>query len=240
MRARKLTGARFAIAALFATALIACPRARAWQASGENNGQPLSQNQQLVKDTREAAGEDDADQFKHSPSVKFISEHTGLSLHSAYLLCVILNFGVIAIAIIWISKKNLPGVFRNRTALIQKSMEEARKASEDANRRLADIEARLSKLGSEIDGIRGAAEKETIAEEERIKAGAQEDARKIVESAELEIAAAAKAARRELTAYAADLSVSLARKQIHVDANTDQNLVQTFARDLSRNGGSKS
>ena len=240
MSMRKVMAVRIATVALFALALVSCTKAQAWQAPGENTGQPLSQNQQLVKDTREAAGEDDADQFKHSASVKFISEHTGLSLHNAYLLCVGLNFAVIAIAIIWISKKNLPAAFRNRTAAIQKAMEEARKASEDANRRLADIESRLSKLGSEIDGIRAGAEKETIAEEERIKAAAQEDARKIVESAELEIAAAAKAARRELTLYAADLSVSLARKQIHVDANTDQSLVQAFARDLSGNGGSKS
>ena len=43
------------------------------------------------------------------------------------------------------------------------------------------------------------AEKEAAAEEARIKAAAEEDARKIVESAEQEIAAAAKLARRELT-----------------------------------------
>jgi len=224
-------------AGLFAClAVLVCPVARAFQTSGENNGKPLSTNQQLVKDTREAAGEDDSDQFKHSPSVKFVSGITGLSLHSAYILCVVLNFGVIAVAIVWLSKKNLPAIFRNRTASIQRAMEEARKASEEANRRLAEIEARLAKLGSEIDGIRAAAEKETLAEEERIKVAAQEDARKIVESAELEIAAAAKAARRELTAYAADLSVSLARKQIQVDAATDQSLIQSFARELTGNG----
>ena len=49
--------------------------------------------------------------------------------------------------------------------------------------------------------MRDAAEKETAAEEARIKAAAMEDARKIVESAEQEITAAAKTARRELTAY---------------------------------------
>ena len=48
-------------------------------------------------------------------------------------------------------------------------------------------------------------------------------------SAEQEIAAAAKAARRQLTAYAADLAVGLAKKQIHVDAATDQALVRGFA-----------
>lgn len=196
-----------------------------------------SLSQQLVKKSREAAGEDDQDQFKHSSSVRFVAKLTGLDLEHAYWVCVLLNFVVIAVAIFWLSKKNLPGLFRNRTASIQKAMEEARKASEDANRRLAEIEARLSKLDVEIGGMRAAAEKEAAAEEQRIKAAAAEDARKIVESAEQEIASAAKSARRELTAYAADLAVSLAKKQIHVDTATDQALLRNFAQQLSPNSG---
>ena len=43
----------------------------------------------------------------------------------------------------------------------------------------------------------------------------------------------AKTTRRELTAYAANLAVSLAKKQIQVDANTDQALVRGFAQQLS-------
>ncbi len=115
---------------------------------------------------------------------------------------------------------------------IQKAMQEAQKASEDARRRLAEIESRLMKLDVEIGMMRDAAEKEAAAEEVRIKAAAEEDARKIVASAEQEIAAAAKAARRQLTAYAADLAVGLARKQIHVDAATDQALVRNFSGQL--------
>jgi F-type H+-transporting ATPase subunit b len=207
-----------------------------YQQSGNSGKQP-SLSQQLVKESREAAGEDDQSQFKHSASVRLVAKLTGLHLEHAYWVCVLLNFVVIAAAIFWLSKKNLPGMFRNRTASIQKAMEEARKASEDANRRLAEIEARLSKLDVEIGGMRAAAEKEAAAEEQSIKAAAAEDARKIVESAEQEIAAAAKSARRELTAYAADLAVALAKKQIHVDAATDQALLRNFAQQLSINGG---
>jgi F-type H+-transporting ATPase subunit b len=196
-----------------------------------------SLSQELVKKTREAAGEDDHSQFTHSPSVQWVANVTGMDLEHAYLLCVLLNFVVIAVAIFWISKKNLPGLFRNRTASIQKAMEEARKTSENANRRLAEIEARLARLDVEIGGMRAAAEKEAAEEEQRIKAAAAEDARKIVETAEQEIAAAAKSARRELTAYAAELAVSLAKKQIHVDAATDQALLREFAQQLSTNGG---
>jgi F-type H+-transporting ATPase subunit b len=202
-------------------------------------GQPDTLGAQLAQESREAAGEDDQSQFKHSSSVKWVAEVTGLSLEHAYWFCVSLNFLIIAAAIVWLSKKNLPGMFRNRTASIQKAMEEARKASQDANRRLAEIEARLVRLDGEIGEMRGAADNEAVAEEARIKAAAEEDARKVVEMAQQEIAAAAKTARRELTAYAADLAVALARKQIQVDPTTDQALVRSFADQLSNDSRRK-
>jgi F-type H+-transporting ATPase subunit b len=124
-------------------------------------------------------------------------------------------------------------MFRTRTANIQKGMEEARKASEEANRRLADIESRLAKLDAEIGAMRAVAEQEAAAEEQRIVAAAEEDKRKIVGSAEAEIAAAAKMARRDLKAYAADLAVTLAEKRVHVDIATDQALVRTFVEQLN-------
>jgi F-type H+-transporting ATPase subunit b len=195
---------------------------------------------ELSKASREAAHEDEQAQFKHSASVQMVAKLTGLGLDQAYWLCVGLNFAVIAGALIYFSQKNLPGIFRNRTTSIQKAMQEAKRASEDANRRLAEIETRLSRLDTEIAGMRATAEKEAVAEEARIQAAAEEDARKIVESAGQEIAAAAKLARRELTAYAANLAVSLAAKQIKVDTATDQALVRNFSQELSAknpNGG---
>jgi len=42
-----------------------------------------------------------------------------------------------------------------------------------------------------------------------------------------------------LTAYAADLAVTLARKQIHVDPATDQNILQYFAGQLSNGDKSR-
>jgi len=185
---------------------------------------------------KEASGEDETAQFRHSASVRLLSKITGLSLDRAYWLAVMLNFAIVAGLIAWFSKKNLPGMFRSRTASIQKSLEEARRASEDANRRLSEIEARLGRLDDEINEMRSASEKEAAAEEERIKAAASEDARRIAESAGQEIEAAAKAARRELTAYAAELAVTLASKQIRVDAPTDQALVRRFGQQLSNDG----
>lgn len=203
------------------------------QSSGATNQRGVGQ--QLVHEAREAAGEekDETAEFKQSASVRLIAKWTGMSLQHAYWLSVLLNFVVIAAVIIWAARKYLPGMFSARTAAIQKAMQEAQKASEEARRRLAEIEARLMRLDGEIGMMRNAAEKEAAAEEVRIRTAAEEDARKMLESAQQEIAASVKAARRELMAYAGELAVGLAEKQIRVDAATDQALLRNFAGQLT-------
>ncbi len=210
-------------------------RAQANPSSLNSEHSASAANGEQAKESHE---DDEQAQFKHSWMVQWVAKLTGLNLDYAYWLCVVLNFAIVAGAVGYFSKQSLPGMFRNRTASIQQAMQEARKASEDANRRLGEIETRLSRLDTEIAGMRATAEKEAAAEEARIKTAAEEDGRKIVESAEQEIAAAAKLARRELTNYAANLAVSLAARQIKVDPATDQALVQDFARELSPKSGS--
>ena len=232
--------ARIALLALLLAGSAGTVYVRAQTPAAPDKGQSSSDEantspgRQLVHESREAAGEekDEMDEFKHSPSVQAVHRITGLSVQNSYWVCFIFNFVVIAWVIIWAGRKFLPGIFRDRTAAIQKAMQEAQKASEEARRKLAEIESRLQKLDVEIGAMRESAEKEGAAEAARIKAAAEEDARKIVAGAEQEISAAAKAARRQLTAHAADLAVGLAQKQIHVDAATDQALVRNFAADL--------
>jgi F-type H+-transporting ATPase subunit b len=221
------------LASLFLLLLVLSARAQASPSSASPEPSATATNGELAKESREAAADDEQAQFKHSWMVQWVAKLTGVNLDYAYWLCVVLNFAIVSGAVVYFSKKSLPGMFRNRTASIQKAMQEARQASEDANRRLSEIETRLSRLDSEIAGMRATAEKEAVAEEARIKAAAEEDGRKIVASAEQEIAAAAKLARRELTNYAANLAVTLAARQIKVDPATDQALVQGFARELS-------
>ena len=210
------------------------PPAPKKQARDDSKRENFGPGRQLAHESNEAAGEekDEMAEFKESSSVQLIARLTGLNLRQSYWLSILLNFAVIAVLIAWAGFKYLPGMFRDRSTAIQKAMQDAQMASEEARRRLADIESRLMKLDVEIAMMRNAAEKEGAAEEVRIQAAAEEDARKIVASAEQEIAAAAKAARRQLTAYAADLAVGLARKQIRVDAATDQALVRSFTGQL--------
>jgi F-type H+-transporting ATPase subunit b len=245
-------------AALRAIALLASLFlfSRAWAQSTASVPEPASPTQQtrvsdhpsdfgsqLAQESREAAGEEkgENDELKKSPAVRFMAKLTGMSLQHAYWLGMVLNFAIIAGAVVWLSRTHLPGVFRSRTQSIQSAMKEAQKASEDANRRLAEIELRLSKLDGEIASMQSTADEEARAEEARIQAAAEEDTRKIVESAHQEISAAAKAARRDLKGYAADLAVALAQRQIRVDSSSDQALVRGFAEQLGNetNGSGK-
>jgi F-type H+-transporting ATPase subunit b len=190
---------------------------------------------QLIEEQRESTGEEEEDNVNltHAGPIRWLARKTGLSVHQAHLVVLSLNFAIVVVVVFWAARKYLPAIFRNRSQSIQRALEEARAASQDANRRLGDIENRLRQLDVEIGQMQAAAEKEADAEEARILKAAEEDIRKVVLAAEQEIAAAAKQARRELTTHTAGLAIALARQQINVDSNTDQILVRTFASKLA-------
>jgi F-type H+-transporting ATPase subunit b len=177
-----------------------------------------------------------ADAIRHAPSIHWIARHTGTTDDLVYWLCIGLNFAVIFIGMGWLMRKNLPGYFRGRTSLIQKGIEEARKASEEARQRLNDVEGRLSRLDSEIAAMQREAEENAKAEEQRIQAAGEEERRRIVASAEQEIEMSANAARRELKSYVAELAIELAEKKIRVSKDTDEALVRAFTTQMGKDG----
>ena len=178
----------------------------------------------------------EADAIRNAPAVRYISRHTGLTRNQAYWLCIGLNFAIIFLAIAGLMRKMLPGYFKGRTSTIQKGIEEARKMSEDARRRLAEVEGRLSRLDAEIAGMQREAEENAKAEEQRLLAAGEEERRRIVASAEQEIDMAANTARRELKAYVAELAVQLAEKKIRVSNDTDEALVRAFTTQMGKDG----
>jgi F-type H+-transporting ATPase subunit b len=200
--------------------------------------QPKSLAGALAKETRISEGEEEEEHgdLKHSTMVRKLAQVTGLSVHGAHLLALILNFAIIVIALVWAIRKTVPGVMRARNESIQKALQEARKASQEAGQRLVEIEKRLQHMDVELGRIQASAEKEAEAEEGRIKKAAEDEMQKVVQSAKQEIEAAAKQIRRELSVHTADLALALARKQINVDTNTDQVLVRNFAARLAEPG----
>ena len=209
---------------------------KAAQAAQPGSEAEVGPEEELEEASREAAGEDATAEFKQSATVRWLAHATGLSPFSAYWVFVALNFAIIVVLLALLMKSKVPAAFRARTESIQKQLAEARKASEEAQRRLGDIESRLAKLDTEIAAMAAAAEAEAQKEGARIQAAAEDDKRKIVEAAEQEIVAAARLARTQLRAYVSELAVGLAEKRIQVNASTDQELVRAFVDQLGKNG----
>ena len=221
--------------------------------------EPATPNQELTHASNEAAGrtpqeaavgkhegasehEDEEAAFKYSAAVRGIARITHLSLTTAYWVCVVINFAIIALLVVFALKSNVPAMLRSRTQEIQKGIEDARRASEEARSRLSDVEARLARLSSEIEDMQKHADAEARAEEDRIRASIDEEKHKILQAAEQEITQTANTVRRDLRKYAAELAVALAEKGIRVDTNSDKALVEEFTEQLAvdarRNGSS--
>lgn len=160
----------------------------------------------------------------------------GINHDTSFLISLLLNFSGIMLLFYLLFRSKIPQMFRNRTNSIQQAIREAQAASAEATERLKAVEARLAKLDNEVGGIRAEAEKQAAAEEARIRAAAEEDKNRVVESAKMEIDAIARNARRELKSYAATLAVDIAAKRIHVDEHSDQALVREFVDQLGKDG----
>lgn len=236
-----LLAALVALTATRAAAQEAPKSAEKPAAEGQNpneTGKEMRPEEKKAEGEKEESGDAEA-ALKESAMVKKIGGWLGLSPTQAYWLFVLLNFAVMAGLIGMLMRSKLPGVFRERTTAIQKGMEEARKASAAAQERLSEIEARLSKMDSEIAEMKASAETSAKAEEERIRQSTEEEKKKIVESAETEIGAATAAARRELQQHAAQLAIELAEKKIAVSESADRALVKEFTSALDGGKGGR-
>jgi F-type H+-transporting ATPase subunit b len=176
---------------------------------------------------------DENDAYLHSASVKWIGAKLGMSPEHASMAFQVANFAVLALAILWALAKALPKVFRNRNTAIQKHLVDARTATEEASTRLNSVEERLSKLDGQIAAMQTQAEKDSAADEQRIKASVEEEKHKILAAAEQEITAATALAQRKIQQYAAELAIEQAARKLVVSAETDRLLVQGFARQLT-------
>ena len=176
---------------------------------------------------------DENDAYLHSPSVKAIGAKLGMSTEQAATVFQVVNFAILAVLVGWFLLKTLPGVFRSRSTAIQKDLVDARSATEEASARLNSVEERLSKLDGQIVAMRAQAESDSAGEEVRIKAAVEDEKKKILASAEQEIAAATTHAQRQIQQYAAELAIEQAARKLVVSAETDRLLVQSFARRLT-------
>ena len=148
------------------------------------------------------------------------------------------NFVILAAVAGYFLNKHLPPYFKSRSAEIQKDITEAQAQKQAADQRSAEMDARLSALGAEIEKFRAQSKIEMEQEAVRIREETAQQIEKLQRQAEQEIEHAGNLASRELREYAAKLALDLAEQRIRtrLDASTEAGLVDDFTKDLEKQG----
>jgi F-type H+-transporting ATPase subunit b len=130
------------------------------------------------------------------------------------LLYKIINFAILVGALGYLLRKPLAEFFGSRSASIQKSLDEGRKALEASQAQLKVVEEKLKGLEAEIAAFKASSARDMEADRQRMKQAGEEEADRILESARNQTTVAVRAAKLELKRYAAQKSVTLAEELI--------------------------
>lgn len=145
-----------------------------------------------------------------------------------------INFALVAGVIVWLSLKKGPGFFDRRADVISSDIQKRTEAKKQAEQQLQDAETKLQNLEKEVADLRATAQRESVAEAERIRNLTVTDAKKIDDAGKAEVHAAERAARLELKAFAANLAIngaeSLLLKQLTPAAQ--EALINNFVKTL--------
>jgi len=213
---------------LLLTSLMFLPVASVHAQSGANA------QQQPATTASQPESENSNEQFRHAGPVRSIARAMHMSTETAAQIFEDLNSAILIFVILFVLFRVLPKAFRGRSETLQKQLVEARSATEQANARLAAVEARLGKLGDDIAAIRHQTEQDMLQDEQRIKRSLEEERARIVKSAEQEITSAGAAAQRELKRFAAELSIDQAAKRIQLSVDSDKAIVERFGKDMAQ------
>jgi len=156
----------------------------------------------------------------------------GAWLYAGRFFNILLVVGILA----WALRKPLSDFFAQRSRTIREQLAEAQEARRVAEAKAAEIESRMSRLDDELQQIKQNAENEAQEEYRRLKAMAEQDAKKIIDRARQEIDGLTRAAQKELKAHVAELSVQLAEERIRNEINEDDR-GRIFAKFVDRLGG---
>ena len=142
----------------------------------------------------------------------------------------LINLSLLVGALAYVLRKPLADFFAQRSASIQKGLEDGRKALEASQAQLKSVEEKLQHLEEEIAAFKAAAEREMEAERQRWKLAAAEEAEKILQSARAQTEVAVRAAKLELKSFAAEQAVALAEEIIRrrLDEAGQRKLVGEF------------
>lgn len=146
-------------------------------------------------------------------------------------------FGFIAL-LVWLLRKPLVQFFQTRRHEVAESLRKAESDRARAEEIAKEIGERLARIEGEIETMRLHAREQAEAEEREIAARAAEEAERVVSRSRTELDARVRAARNELTSYAADLAIELARDLVarNVTPDDEKRLVAEGVKSLAEKG----
>lgn len=113
--------------------------------------------------------------------------------------------------LVWLLRRPIAQFFGSRQKDVAETVKRAESDRSRAEALAKEIDDRLARIEGEIAALRAHALEQAEAEEKEIAARAAEEAERVAARSRAELDARVRSARNELTAYAADLAVELAR-----------------------------
>ena len=148
------------------------------------------------------------------------------------------NFAILAVFLGYMATKHLGAEFREKSEEIRKGIADAAAQQADAERKIAEIDRRVSALGAEVEKIRTESASEMQREGERIRKETAAAIAKVEQQANFEVETAGKVARHQLRDYASDLALKQAEERLRsqLNATSEGALIDNFISDLARQG----
>jgi F-type H+-transporting ATPase subunit b len=155
------------------------------------------------------------------------------------LIWEVLNFLILAGLLGWLIVKQGGPLLTARSKEIADGLASGEIVKAEADARAAQVQAKLDKLGTEIEAMRAEAKVERDREAERIRRETQAEMARIRVQAEHEIESAGKLARREVLRAAAKMAIELAEEKVRARMSPEIQaaLLQGFLSELPRDGG---
>ncbi|MGH9617930.1 MAG: ATPase [Acidobacteriaceae bacterium] len=172
--------------------------------------------------------------YRHSQMVHTLARMLGLPVEVTSRMFEGLNFIVLLACIVWFLARALPKALHNRTQRIQSQLQQAHAATEEANQRLANVEARLGRLDIEIAAIKTHAHQEAHDKEKQMRAALEQEKQVILHTSAQEIAAAGAKAQSQLKRVTAEMAIERAKRKLALTMEADHSLVESFLVDLGR------
>jgi len=142
----------------------------------------------------------------------------------------LVNFVILVGVLVYYLRAPIRNYLEHRSTEIRADLERAAETHAAAAAELASIERKLQALPGEIEALKARGAAEIVAEEARIRRGAEADRQRLLEQARREIELHLRAAERELIKRAAELTVGLASDRIRraITDEDQQRLVDRY------------